>query len=240
MFTRWYRENQKAIYELVILVILAVVTFVVLFRANFTEAFFEFTRKYERNQVDEFIVTLFFVLVVYLPVFTMRRWAESVNRLRLANTDSLTEIFNRRSGWEILKFELSRASRHDRPLSIILFDIDHFKELNDQYGHLVGDRALIRVAKKVQEVTRKIDSIVRWGGEEFLIICVETSREDAYQLAERLRTEIESSPIYDNIRITASFGVARFQPTETLEALVKRADDNVYQAKTSGRNRVVG
>ena len=73
-----------------------------------------------------------------------------------------------------------------------------------------------------------------------MIICVETNREDAYQLAERLRKEIESNAIYDNIRITASFGVAKFQPTDTLEALVKRADEYVYQAKASGRNRVVG
>ncbi len=240
MVSRWYRENQKAIQDLGIFALISMITFLLLIMLDFTEAFFEFTREHEAFQFDEFIITALAVFSLYLPIFTVRRWIESSNRLRQANTDSLTSLYNRRRGWEILDFEMARASRYERPLSVIFFDIDHFKDVNDRYGHLIGDQVLKGIAKIVQGQMRKTETVLRWGGEEFMIICTETDLNGASQLAERLRKGIQISTPYEEIQVTASFGVAEFQQTDTLESLVKRADERVYEAKEFGRNRVIG
>ncbi len=235
---RWFREQRQAIYDLIGLFILFILTFIVLINTNFTEAFFAFTRKYEALNLDDMLVVLSIVLAIYLPIFALRRWTESTKRLHQANTDSLTGLFNRRKGRETLALEIVRAQRHHRPLSIIFFDIDHFKEINDKHGHLVGDRILRQVAKVVLEKVRSIDTLARWGGEEFMLISPETGRDEACQVAERLRQNIEQRFVRNPIRVTASFGIAQLQENDDLNALYRRADDKLYEAKSAGRNRV--
>lgn len=157
---------------------------------------------------------------------------------RLAETDSLTGTYNRMKYEDIIKRELERGGRYGRPLTLIMFDIDHFKEVNDRYGHAMGDQVLKNVADIAREHTRKVDYLFRWGGEEFMIVALETDLERASYLAERIRKAIEDSPFRGVRRLTVSFGVAQYKKGDTDDTLLKRADAALYKAKTNGRNRV--
>jgi diguanylate cyclase (GGDEF)-like protein len=203
-----------------------------------TEAFYKFTRKHEYLQIDDLILTLGTAFSFYLTIFALRRWAEATKRLGQANTDILTGLFNRRKGWDVLEFEIARAKRYHRPLSLIMFDIDHFKAVNDTYGHLVGDRILRLVTKTIQEKLRNTDILVRWGGEEFMVISPETGLDEAREAAERLRKEVASCSIQNNIHTSASFGVVQLQEDDDFNALFQRVDEKLYVAKSTGRNRV--
>lgn len=157
---------------------------------------------------------------------------------RLATTDKLTGAFNRMKFQEIIEIEIERVKRHNQPLSMIIFDIDHFKTVNDNYGHSTGDYVLKTIADIVRENIRKIDYFVRWGGEEFMIISSETKLADASALAERMREIIENYTFEGVGRITVSFGVTEFKEDDTENSFVKRADDAMYLAKSKGRNFV--
>lgn len=163
---------------------------------------------------------------------------------RAAKHDSLTGIFNRRHGTESLKTELTRCERFNHVVSVVMFDLDHFKLVNDSHGHPCGDKVLVFVAKIASQTLRDIDVLCRWGGEEFLILLPETSGEDAANLAERVREAIAENPVVgcgeQPIGVTASFGVAAADGKDTTpEALIDRADKALYRAKALGRNRVV-
>lgn len=153
----------------------------------------------------------------------------------LATTDGLTNVGNRRVFTDRLVLEMERARRSARPLSLVLFDLDHFKQLNDTRGHQEGDRALVRVAALLAEGRRAIDLVARFGGEEFTLLLPETEHGPAVALAERLREAIAQQ-----IGCTVSAGVATF-PTQAQDGatLVSAADRAMYEAKRSGRNRVV-
>jgi diguanylate cyclase (GGDEF)-like protein/PAS domain S-box-containing protein len=168
---------------------------------------------------------------------TERKLAEEELR-RLAATDTLTGAYNRTKCQEILEREIERVKRHNQPLSVIIFDIDRFKKVNDRYGHSAGDYVLKTIADIVKESIRKIDYFVRWGGEEFMIISSETNLQEAFALAERIRVIIESSTFEHIGRITVSFGVTEFKANDTEDSLIKRVDDAMYEAKKKGRNRV--
>ncbi|MDD5716447.1 MAG: diguanylate cyclase [Sulfuricurvum sp.] len=155
-----------------------------------------------------------------------------------AETDSLTALPNRFKLDEILMQEERRANRYQHDFSIILVDIDHFKEVNDQYGHQIGDIVLQEFAEVLSENIRKSDFIGRWGGEEFLIVCPHTDQAGAYALAEHLRVAVERRLFSKSGQKTASFGVAEYQKGKTLESLFKGVDDALYAAKASGRNQV--
>ncbi len=161
----------------------------------------------------------------------------------LANYDQLTAIFNRRGLQEIMQGELSRCQRHGRSFSIILFDLDRFKLINDGLGHSKGDIVLQHIAALVRQGLRSEDTIGRWGGEEFLCLLSDTPYDQAQRIAERFRAQIASSPIMldkTEIHVTASFGYACYPDDgDTLEKLVAAADSALYQAKHTGRNRVV-
>jgi diguanylate cyclase (GGDEF)-like protein len=170
------------------------------------------------------------------------RNAELVDRLRAqATIDPLTGCHNRRGFDEILSVEFARARRYSRPLSVVLLDIDHFKHINDDFGHEVGDHALQRIGRAVRHTFRATDSACRYGGEEFALIFPETGKEEAFRLAERLRLLIEQLPPNAEVprSLTASFGIASFpdDAAETAE-LLRAADRALYQAKARGRNRV--
>lgn len=167
----------------------------------------------------------------------------------LSITDPLTGLHNRRHFFECANAELDRAARHGTPLSLFIYDVDHFKELNDTYGHLAGDLALKVIAAASENVVRKIDILARYGGEEFVCMLPETDLLAAQMAAERVRQAIEASPLEyhgKRLEITASFGVgslAQLGPQEAphediLQQIISHADDALYQAKASGRNRV--
>lgn len=154
----------------------------------------------------------------------------------LAATDQLTGLANRYKLDEALAFEIERYQRSERAFGVIMMDIDHFKMVNDSYGHQVGDRLLVEIASLLKRNIRKTDLIGRWGGEEFLIVCPETSREGGLELAEHLRKAIETHRFAVVKSKTASFGVTLSQKNDQINDLVGRADKALYQAKANGRN----
>lgn len=160
----------------------------------------------------------------------------------LSTIDSLTGCFNRGLFNERLAEELGRAERYQRPLSLIFCDIDHFKQINDTYGHLVGDSVLQGIAIGfTRHLRAEVDWVARYGGEEFVIILPETGLAEAITTAERLRRAIEEDRLLAgnaSFRVTASFGVAQHQPGQTAQALIQAADTLLYKAKQAGRNRV--
>ena len=161
---------------------------------------------------------------------------------KLATTDYLTGINNNRHFFEMSEDEINRARRFEHPLSVIMFDIDHFKKVNDNYGHAIGDKVLTKVADICRNNLRSVDVLGRLGGEEFGILLPNTSKENALTVAESLREKIESIKIEnleDGFRITASFGVSELidQDKQIKPALI-RADEALYKAKENGRNSV--
>lgn len=158
--------------------------------------------------------------------------------MRLSNTDRLTGIPNRRKLDEQLAGEHERALRSGQTLALILADIDHFKSINDNFGHQTGDRVLIDVANTLRDRVRKSDMLGRWGGEEFMIICPHTDATGALYLAEELRQAIANIPSELGRPLSCSFGIAILDPEESVEILIRRADDALYAAKNRGRNCV--
>ncbi len=159
--------------------------------------------------------------------------------IRLAEHDALTGIYNRVKLNTIFPDLIYSANSYDKFFSIILFDIDHFKKINDTYGHTIGDSVLNELTYMVKNLLRESDMFVRWGGEEFIIILPITTISDASKLASRLRKNIEEHPFLHVGEITCSFGVASFNAGDTQMILIERADEALYQAKNGGRNQVV-
>ncbi len=156
----------------------------------------------------------------------------------LAVRDRLTGLYNRVRLDEALEYEKERAIRYQTPFSIILLDVDHFKKINDDYGHLVGDHVLMEVARILQNSVRKTDILGRWGGEEFLIICPETDLESCAAVAEKIRSTLQAHPFERIGCRTASFGVAACAMEDNVDSCIAQADTALYQAKAQGRNRV--
>lgn len=160
---------------------------------------------------------------------------------RMAITDGLTNLANRKQLDTLLSEEIPRAQRHGRLLSLLMFDIDHFKRINDTYGHLTGDSVLRGVATTLQKRLRPNDKLGRYGGEEFCAILPETSMSSAVRIADELRTLVAGHAFVaegQEIRVTISVGVATAGPLSTLDTLYKAADERLYKAKHEGRNRV--
>ena len=157
----------------------------------------------------------------------------------LSVTDPLTQLYNRLKLDKVIIYEIDRSHRYHNPLSIVLFDIDDFKKVNDTYGHQTGDAVLIVIADIVHSIVRDADIAGRWGGEEFLIICPDTDSDGAAKLADKLRTAIAKHRFTTVGTKTCSFGVATLQNEEDAQELISRADEAMYQAKNEGRNRVV-
>jgi len=196
-----------------------------------------------------FMVTLasFLGIVLRLVIALQKKLVAAEERIReMAITDDLTKLKNRRFLLTRLQEELDRATRYRRPLSCIFFDADHFKRVNDTYGHEAGDIVLKTISATAQEQCRQPDTLGRYGGEEFLMILPETDLKQADALAERLRQAIENQTnIADQhqIRVTATFGVVCYSPETTdaqpnLSGFIKQADTAMLEAKKAGRNRV--
>lgn len=177
----------------------------------------------------------------------IRRAFDLEHSRRLANTDGLTGLFNHRHLQERLQQEIDRARRYGRPLSVVMADIDHFKDFNDAFGHPCGDEALIAVSDTLRRVGRTPDIVARYGGEEFLLVLPETDSSQARIVAERARQCVEALGLPGaagrSYSMTLSLGVAELAPEDVVQScskssLIKRADEALYAAKRSGRNRV--
>jgi diguanylate cyclase (GGDEF)-like protein len=159
-----------------------------------------------------------------------------------AMRDGLTGLFNRSAIFEIIERELDRAKRGEKPVAIIIADLDHFKSINDTYGHLVGDLVLVESARRLTQDLRVYDCTGRYGGEELLIVLSNCDHQGAFNRAEDLRTRLRSEPIRCRnfeISVTASFGVAISTPGLDANTFVNQADEALYEAKRTGRDRVV-
>lgn len=151
----------------------------------------------------------------------------------------MTKLFNRSKLDDILEKEMALSQAVSSPLSIVFLDIDHFKQVNDTYGHDVGDRVLIELANIISSTTRVGDFVARWGGEEFMITLQSTDTLHASKLAEKLRIAVEEHKFAIAGKLTISLGVTEYLNNESEENFVKRVDRALYEAKESGRNRVV-
>jgi diguanylate cyclase (GGDEF)-like protein/PAS domain S-box-containing protein len=161
---------------------------------------------------------------------------------QLAYLDRLTQVANRRFADATVDQRLEEYRRYQWPFGVVLFDIDRFKEVNDRWGHLVGDRALAMVANTLAGTARSFDLVARWGGDEFLVVLRNVDEARLGHIAERLRTLVESAFLTldaDTIRVTVSGGSTLAEPGDSPESLVERADRLLYTAKARGRNRVV-
>lgn len=154
------------------------------------------------------------------------------------NFDELTGLFNHRYLYEKLEEECTRSNKYVSDLSIIMLDIDHFKKVNDSYGHLMGDEVIKGIANNIKGNLRCADFAGRYGGEEFLIILPETNSKEAFQIGERIRCSIDDAIFNDNIKVQISGGVASYNG-EKVGDFIERADNNLYKAKNQGRNRII-
>jgi diguanylate cyclase (GGDEF)-like protein len=156
----------------------------------------------------------------------------------LAVTDTLTGVWNRRQGTDLIAADLS-ARRPGQALSLLMLDIDHFKSINDTFGHQAGDQILIEVASRVRRSLRGNDVVARWGGEEFVVMLRDCALPDALRLAEGIRSTIAEVPFGTLGSLTVSIGAAEIRANENLASWLGRADQALYRAKRAGRNEVV-
>jgi len=177
---------------------------------------------------------LFILLFVSTFIYQRKQYELEI----LSNTDKLTGLYNRHKVLEIANREFQRFERYGSPISVILLDIDWFKKINDQFGHGAGDEVLKSFGGVLKDTVRKQDIVARWGGEEFIILLVETLAEEAVLTAERCRENIENFSFSNVGNVTASFGVATIKEKDSLDILINRADMAMYEAKVEGRNQV--
>ncbi len=190
------------------------------------------------NLVLSVLVT---AIVLYLTYFIIRQYQHRTEWMEMATTDKLTGINNRRGFDPIFSKAMQESVRKKEPLSIVLVDLDHFKSINDNHGHITGDQALIQIARILKSSIKNSDYLCRWGGEEFMLLLPEHSVALASQLSETIRQRIENESILINdhsMSITASFGVTQYLFGESRDVLFTRVDRALYTAKKSGRNRV--
>ncbi len=185
--------------------------------------------------------SLLLALILTAGIFTillLLYHAENEKLKEIAMHDPMTGCLTRRAGTKIMENTIRNAERNQKPLSMLLLDIDHFKRVNDNWGHLVGDKVLKRVAKVVRAEVRDKDSVIRTGGEEFVVLLPDTDAKNAVLIAERLRTVLEKISHPSVGKVTASFGVAEKRKEDNRLNWYKRVDDALYHAKETGRNRV--
>ncbi|RUM93216.1 MAG: hypothetical protein DSZ27_00710 [Thiomicrospira sp.] len=191
------------------------------------------------NFLQHLLINELLLFIISLLVFFFIRNQIRQRRLlhKMARTDNLTGLPNRSIFKRALNENIKRSNKKQWPLSLIFFDIDHFKKINDTYGHLLGDKVLKKVARHIEDGLTHKDIFARWGGEEFVILLPNTNLQDAEKVAERLRHKLETMTDFD-MQITSSFGVSDLRPDDTAESLMQRGDEMLYHSKEHGRNRV--
>lgn len=188
------------------------------------------TIKIYKSQENEFVIVL-------SDITNMKHKTDMLEQK--ANVDALTKIFSRQKFNELYHLELRRSHRYINSLSLLFFDIDHFKKINDTYGHDVGDKTLITFAKVIQENIREYDIFARWGGEEFILLLPQTDMSAAFKIAEKLRQKVSDHNFGIIGTVTCSIGISMLKKDDDDDSFLKRADNAVYKAKKSGRNRTI-
>lgn len=189
-------------------------------------------------QVITFLTTFITLLLTSNGFVLMIKERTDEQIRQLAMKDSLTGIWNRGYIEEAAKQEMARLQSYAHPVSLIMMDLDYFKQINDKLGHGAGDIALKEFCAVVQDCIRTTDLLGRWGGEEFLLLLPNSDFANVAPLAERIRSAIEQFPFSNGLNITASFGLAVCQSTDSWDTLLERTDQALYRAKAAGRNRV--
>ena len=194
----------------------------------------------QRDKNNQAVLAAGIVFDITQKKLNEMRLIEEKNKLITESlTDPLTGILNRRAILEELSQRMNHHLYDFEHLSILMLDIDFFKKINDNYGHIVGDKVLIKVSEIISQLIRGFDTVGRYGGEEFLVILPNTNSENAYKAAERIRKKIEETEFDDIEHLTVSIGFTSYAD-ESIESLINKADQNLYEAKRTGRNKVVG
>jgi diguanylate cyclase (GGDEF)-like protein len=201
---------------------------------QFTE---EVTHTFYLNLILSLLVTALITVIILLTVKGHHRELEY-----LANNDTLTRLPNRRAFNKAFHRFFLLYKRNANPMTLLFFDLDDFKQVNDTLGHNIGDRVLVRVAEILRMSVRQTDLIARWGGEEFIVALIDTGIEDAYTIAEKIKGRIEDDIQLHEMAsylVTASFGLTGVSEHDTIDSLLKRVDDALYEAKKKGKNTIV-
>lgn len=191
------------------------------------------------------IVLILIVIISFYKVLNstskkvINQLEEKIEKItKLSETDEMLETYNRSKLMDMLAKELERAQRYENNLSVIMFDLDYFKKINDEYGHIIGDEILVEVVIIIKNEIREGDFLGRYGGDEFIIVNPETNLSNSTMLAERLRIMIENNKFNKVEDVSCSFGVTELKINDDLDSLLKRVDDALYKAKRNGKNRV--
>jgi diguanylate cyclase (GGDEF)-like protein len=205
---------------------------------------------FERVKTLTFVVHLGFAVGIAFGFFWMTTSSLTASLDELASTDPLTRVYNRRVFLRWCERELARSRMSEKPFTLLMVDLDHFKTVNDRFGHATGDAVLCGTVERMQDAVRGIDVIGRWGGEEFVVLLPGASADAALMVAQRVRGNIEkmrfpvakslAGAVAETVRVTASVGVSTYQgPEDDVELMLMRADRALYEAKARGRNRVL-
>jgi len=224
------------------------ITYIVIFNAvmlfvfhqiDFLETLYAYSQQFEEFELDE-IIPLFFTISVSLLIFIVRRYGEMktlcLEAQELSNRDHLTGLNNRRFIQDMFHVEVQRIKRNHTNFALLIIDVDDFKNINDTYGHNIGDTILVQLSNIMLSITRTPDVVSRWGGEEFLILCPETNLANAIQVVNRMQTMVNNYKFHEVGSLTVSIGVVEGKADETFEQNVHRADLCLYQAKHQGKN----
>ncbi|WP_078553801.1 GGDEF domain-containing protein [Bacillus alkalicellulosilyticus] len=184
------------------------------------------------------LANLVYIIIMFSARHILTSYAEMDTLKKLAYIDQLTGIHNRGSIFASLEQMTEAAQKNHTPLSIIFFDIDYFKKINDRFGHQIGDSVLIDITNIVKDQLPKTTSFGRWGGEEFIILLPNTTVSESLSIAEKIRLAIEQHNFIEGYQVTSSFGLESFQTNDTVDSLLERVDQALYVAKESGRNQV--
>jgi diguanylate cyclase (GGDEF)-like protein len=239
-------SNNLTLNGIVLIVFSIIITGLILLEFIHPEIFYQYKNQSVRY-ADTIISMLFalasnyfilraFIELYYKQLDKVKEYSEKLEALVVR--DSMTNLYNHAFIVNRLSEEIEKAARYQRPLSILMIDIDHFKRVNDTYGHTFGDEVLTQIAQSIQTKCRSVDIVARYGGEEFLVILPETCSTSAAIIANRLRQMIADIPFENGITVTISGGIAQYQTGDTASTMFTRADSLLYEAKNEGRNRI--
>ncbi len=208
-----------------------------LVQAKVSDFTYDVKQAFFLNLLLSLLLTAIIVLII---IQMIQKHSEKLENI--ANYDSLTELLTRRFFNDKIQEQLLRQKRKEVDMSILFLDIDNFKHVNDTFGHDIGDKVLLRVAQIMKNNVREIDYISRWGGEEFIIALIDSSLEESQKVAEKIRIKFEEDSVLFTLlsyKLTSSFGLTQIKENDRIEDIVKRADKALYEAKNTGKNKVV-
>lgn len=230
----FYFNNRELWLDTVILITSIFFTFIFLLKYNLS---YNISNLIRENNLDVLVITLAASSILML-VFMLKRFIEFQKIMKYANTDPLIGITNRRKGLEYISNEIDDLKSYNYKSSLIMYDIDDFKKINDIYGHNIGDYVLKELTSIIEKESRNEDITIRWGGEEFIVICSNTNLEKAVKLAKRFKICVENTIFEKGIKITASFGVIELNKNEEFSNQIKKVDELLYKSKKEGKNRI--